>query len=372
MRKVIHILSVTIFAMAGTFLISCNKLGDIFDKGNSGVKGYVYTMSNDAAQNSILIYKQDVNGMLSFGSMVSSGGKGMGAGLGSQGSVMLDKSSMLLFAVNAGDNTVSSFKVLSDGSLKLAQTVSSGGTMPVSVTVFKSWMYVVNSGGNICGFKVSANGDLMMIPGSTQPLSKGDAGPAEIMFQPDGSHLIVTEKNTNKICTFKVTSTGAAEASVVNPAYAETPFGFAIAGDNQLIITNAFGGGAMQSVISSLSVGASGVTSLSSVVPTQQTSACWVTLTKDQDYAFATNTMSNTISSLHIGAANKLELVDAAVAKTGATPTDIVLSGNAGYIYNMNAGSHSISQYQVLPKGRLLSMGEVSGMPAFAVGLAVY
>ncbi len=372
MRKVIQILSVTIFAMAGTFLISCNKLGGIFDMGNSGSKGYVYTMSNDAAKNSILIYKQDVNGMLSYGSMVSSGGKGMGAGLGSQGAVILDKSSMLLFAVNAGDNTISSFKVSSDGNLKLAQTVNSGGTMPISVTVFKSLLYVVNSGGNICGFKVSNNGDLMMIPGSTQPLSKGDAGPAEIMFQPDGSHLVVTEKNTNKICTFKVTGTGAAEAPVVNPAYSETPFGFTIAGDNQLIITNAFGGNAMQSVITSLTVGATGVTGLSSAVPTQQTSACWITLSKDQDYAFVTNTMSNNISSLHIGAKNKLQLVDAAVAKTGANPTDIELSGNGEYIYSMNSGSHSISQFQVLPKGRLLSMGEVTGMPAFAVGLAAY
>ncbi len=372
MRKVFQILSVTIFAMAGIFLISCNKLGDFFDKGNSGVKGYVYTMSNDAAKNSILIYKQDMNGMLTYGSMVSSGGKGMGAGLGSQGSVVFDKSNMLLFAVNAGDNSISSFKVSSNGNLALMSTIGSGGTMPVSLTVFKSWLYVVNSGGNICGFKVSNSGGLEMIPGSTQPLSKGDAGPAEIMFQPDGSHVIVTEKNTNRICTFKITSTGTAEAPVVNPAYAETPFGFAIAGDNQLIITNAFGGGAMQSVISSLTIGVTGVTSLSSALPTQQTSVCWVALTKDQEYAYATNAMSNTISSVHIGAKNQLELVDASVAKSGTSPTDIVLSGNAEYIYNMNSVSHSISQYQVLPKGRLLSLGEVAGMPPFAAGLAAY
>jgi 6-phosphogluconolactonase (cycloisomerase 2 family) len=372
MRKVIHILSVTVFAMAGVCLISCNKLGDIFQIGNSGTKGYVYTMSNDATKNSILIYKQDINGMLSYGSTIGSGGKGTGAGLGSQGALLLNKSSMFLFAVNAGDNTISSFKVSSDGNLTLIQTVSSGGTTPISLTSFKSWLYVVNGGGNICGFKVSGIGELTMIPGSTQPLSRGDAGPAEILFQPDGSHLIVTEKNTNKICTFKVSSTGVAETSVVNPAYAETPFGFAIAGDNQLIITNAFGGNATQSVITSLTIGSTGITGLSSAVPTLQTSACWIALTKDQDYAYVTNATSATISSLYIGAKNKLELIDPAVAKTGLAPTDIVLSGNAGYIYNMNSASHSISQYQVLPKGRLLSMGEVTGMPAGAVGLAAY
>ena len=372
MRKIIHILSVTIYATAATFLISCNKLGSIFEMGHSGVKGYVYTMSNDSMKNSILAYKQDVNGMLSYGGMVSSGGKGTGGGLGSQGAVVLDKSKMLLFAVNAGDNTISSFKVSADGGLKLVQTINCGGTMPVSLTFYQSWLYVVNSGGNIRGFKVSGMGELAMIPGSNQPLSKVDAGPAEILFQPNGSHLVVTEKNTNKICTFKVTSTGSAEAALVNPAYSETPFGFAIAGENQLIVTNAFGGGASQSVISALTVGANGVTGLSNAVPTQQTSACWVTLTREQDYAYVTNTMSNNISSLHIGAKNKLELVDAVVAKTGMNPTDIILSGNGEFIYNLNSVSHTISEYQVLPKGRLLNLGEVTEIPPAAAGLVAY
>lgn len=373
MRNYINILSATIFVITGSLLSSCSKLNEFINFSNhSASNGYVYTMSNDTGWNNILVYKQDAKGMLSYATMVKSGGKGLGRGLGSQGALLLDKGNMRMFAVNAGDNTISSFQVSTDGNLKLIHTVASGGTTPISLTVYKSLLYVVNGGGNIAGFKISGDGQLASIPGSTQPLSRGDAGPAEILFQPDGSHLVVTEKNTNKICTFKVNSTGVAEAALINPSYSETPFGFVFAGDNQLIITNAYGGGATQSVITSLNIGINGVTSISSAVPTLQTSACWVTLTKDQEYAFATNAMSGTISSLHIGDKNKLELVDAAVAKTGTSPTDIILSGNAAFVYNMNSVSHSISQFEVLPKGRLSSLGEVAGMPAGAAGLASY
>ena len=372
MKKVSNFLTLPMFALAVCLLISCSKFKDIIDVGGHDGKGYVYTMSNDTSQNSILAYKQDANGMLSYSSTVNSGGKGLGRGLGSQGPLIFDKTSMMLFAVNAGNNTISSFTVSSDGKLKLYQTISSGGTTPISLTVYKSLLYVVNNGGNISGYKISSSGQLTMIPGSIQPLSRGDAGPGEILFQPDGSHLVVTEKATYKICTFKVNSTGAAESAVVNPSYSETPFGFAFAGDNQLIITNAYGGNAGQSVITSQTIGDNGITTLASAVPTQQTSACWVTLTKDQEYAFATNAMSGTISSLHLGGKNRLELVDGAVARTGTSPTEIILSGNAEYIFNLNSASHSISGYQILPKGRLLNVGETTGLPPAAAGLAAY
>lgn len=230
----------------------------------------------------------------------------------------------------------------------------------------------MNNGGNICGFNLSNAGDLSMIPGSIQKLSNGDAGPAEILFKPDGSFLVVTEKNTNRICTFKVSSMGVAGTPMVNPAYSETPFGFVFTGDNQLIITNAYGGSPGLSVVTSLSLGSDGVPGLTNAVPTMQTSVCWVTLSKEQDYAFAANTSSNTISSLHIGVKNRLELVNAAAAKSGVSPTDIILSTSGDFVYNINSMSHSISEYKVLPKGGLMNLGQITDIPSYAAGLAVY
>ena len=81
--------------------------------------------------------------------------------LGSEGAIAINKDHTLLFAVNAGSNSVSSFKIKNDGSLELKYTVSSGGTLPISVCVHDNLLYVVNSTtANIRGFALGSNGSL--------------------------------------------------------------------------------------------------------------------------------------------------------------------------------------------------------------------
>ncbi|MEP7171085.1 MAG: beta-propeller fold lactonase family protein [Bacteroidota bacterium] len=140
--------------------------------------GFVYTESNDAAQNSILSYKQHADGHLSLESTTNSGGAGNGAGLGSQGAVIIDGQHQWLFAVNAGDNSVSSFEMHNNGSLTLAHTAPSGGTTPISLTAYHNLLYVVNSGSdNIKGFQIGAGGSFTDIAGSVQSLSATGSGP---------------------------------------------------------------------------------------------------------------------------------------------------------------------------------------------------
>jgi 6-phosphogluconolactonase (cycloisomerase 2 family) len=73
--------------------------------------GYVYTESNDAGTNRILIYKQGFDGRLTPQGSVASGGAGTGNLFGSQGALVLDDKHAWLYAVNAGSNSVSSFRV---------------------------------------------------------------------------------------------------------------------------------------------------------------------------------------------------------------------------------------------------------------------
>lgn len=116
---------------------------------------YLYTETNEAGVNQIYNYKAGNDGSLSFQGAVSSGGAGSGAGLGSQGALVLSEDHEWLFAVNAGSNSVSSFKVGSDGSLSLADTKNSNGNKPVSVSVHDHLLYVLNMGtDNIHGFLV--------------------------------------------------------------------------------------------------------------------------------------------------------------------------------------------------------------------------
>ena len=223
--------------VSAALLHSCNKFDHQFPHWKGKAKpDIVYIMSNEAGQNKILSYEQRPSGKLEFLHATNTGGVGSGAGLGSQGSVIIDESGKWLYTVNAGDNTISAFRISNDQELSLYQTVNSGGTMPVSLAVFGSLLYVVNGGGNICGFHISGEGMLEKISGSDKPLSKPDAGPAQISFMPGGKVLAVTEKNTNAITTYLVDDTGKAGDPKTFDAQAETPFGFAFTFQNKLIV----------------------------------------------------------------------------------------------------------------------------------------
>jgi 6-phosphogluconolactonase len=360
-------------AFTAAFIFSCNKLDDFFDFDHGPDNtGYVFTMSNDAGTNAILIYKQEANGRLKYKASVNSGGAGNGMGLGSQGALVIDKKHRQIYAVNPGSNSISSFRLSNNGKLDLHQTISSEGNTPVSLTVHNSLLYVVNDGGNICGFKIAGNGMLSKIEGSSQSLTMPTADPAEILFKPDGSALVVTEKATNKIVVFKVNNGGVAQPGQMHPAQAETPFGFVFAGSKYLVATNAFGGAPNASTVTSFSVEANGSVNLISNIPDHEAAACWVTLSKNEDYAFVTNTGSNSISSLKVGNDGSLQLLDSVAVATGGAPTDIIISSNGKFAYNVNSMSHTIGQYKVLHNGRLQSLGDLAGLPAAAQGIVAF
>lgn len=368
-----NFLSVLAIAVITGFIFSCNKFDDFFDfDHNPDNTGYVYTMSNDAGANSILIYKQEANGKLKWKTTVNSGGAGNGMGLGSQGALALDKKHRQLYAVNPGGNSVSAFKVSKDGMLSLSQTIAVDGSTPVSLTVHNSLLYVVNDGGNICGFKISGNGGLSKIDGSVRSLSAATADPAEILFKPDGSLLLVTEKATNMIATFEVNSNGVAQPGEFHPAQAQTPFGFVFDGRHHAIITNAFGGAPDASTVTSFSIDDNGMVQLISNEPDHEAAACWVVLSKDHNYAFVTNTGSNSISSLIVNNNGSLKLIDSVAVSTGAAPADIIISGNGKFAYNVNGMAHSVGQYKILNNGRLQSLGDLPGLPMAAAGLVAW
>jgi 6-phosphogluconolactonase (cycloisomerase 2 family) len=67
--------------------------------------------------------------------------------LASQDSLTYDPAHRLLFAVNAGSNTVTSFAV-HGARLTRVQTVPSGGVFPVSVAAGRNRLYVLKAGGS--------------------------------------------------------------------------------------------------------------------------------------------------------------------------------------------------------------------------------
>ena len=333
-------------------------------------EGMVYLISNNAGTNTVMSYEQHPNGQLSFVGSTMSGGAGSASGLGSQDALIISGDKQWMFAVNAGSNSISSFQIASDGSLTLAHTVSSNGTVPISLTMHQNYLYVVNGGSdNISGFMIGAGGTMTWINGSTQPLSQANAGAAQISFRPDGQYLYVTEKATNRITSYPVNGSGVAGVPVWTASAGQTPFGFDFSGNNYLVVSEAFGGGANASTVSSYNA-LHPVTVASGAVPNGETAACWVETTKDGKYAFVTNTGSNSISAYSVGANGMLHLDAAAAATTGGGPLDIKLDKNEFYMFTLDGASHTISIFRRPNGSKLMNVGTVTGLPQFAAGLA--
>jgi 6-phosphogluconolactonase len=337
--------------------------------------GTVYTLSNSASGNAVLAYDRAADGALSFQGAYATGGLGSGAGLGSQSAVTLSQNNRWLFAVNAGSNQVSAFAV-EQGGLALIDTVDSGGALPVSLTNHDNLLYVLNAGGsgNITGFRVTRRGRLIPIPGSTQPLSNGGAGAApgvgQIAFTPDGRSLVVTEKSTNLIDTYPVED-GRAGSPVMHPSSGATPFGFDISRTGVVIVSEAFGGAPGASALSSYRVDGDALDLLSPSVPTTQTAACWVVISKNGRYAYTTNAGSGSISSYRVGRYGRIALLEAVAGSTGAgsSPIDMAISNNGAFLYALSANAHTISVFQIGADGSLASLGSLD-VPAGSVGLA--
>src|SRR5215469_10853910 len=152
-------------------------------------QGLVFVMTNRAQGNSVLVFRRGSDGSLQRLQEVATQGLGNGLSddaLASQGSLTLNSDGSLLLAVNAASEDITAFVVTSSG-LQFGSKVSSGGDLPVSVTVHGQWVYVLNQLGtpNIMGFTVDGNGHLAPISGSTRALAGGALSqPAQVSFTP--------------------------------------------------------------------------------------------------------------------------------------------------------------------------------------------
>jgi len=336
-----------------------------------GAPGAVYTSTNSPAGNAVVAFDRAANGSLTPGGSFATGGTGTGGGLGNQGAVVLSDDHRLLFAVNAGSNQITSFEVTPHG-LRGADLVASGGVEPVSVTVHGRLLYALNGGGdgNIAGFTVGRDGQLAPLSGSIRPLSAAGAGPAEVSFNTDGSKLVVTEKATGKIDTYAVGADGRASGPVVGDSVGPTPFGFAFDKRDHVIVSEAFGGAAGQSALSSYNVATEGaLETISPSVHTGQSAACWVVTTDNGRFVYSSNTGSGNISAYEVGHDGSLTLLAGGVsALTGASPTDLAVSENNLFV--LNSGAHTIGAYRVQHDGRLVPVDVAGALPGGATGLA--
>jgi 6-phosphogluconolactonase (cycloisomerase 2 family) len=340
--------------------------------------GIVYTMDNAADGNSVLVFGRDRMGRLYSipQATTRTGGKG-GANnaaidpLGSQNSLVYDAALEMLFAVNAGDNTVTAFHTGSAGvRLQRTDRVSSEGLIPVSVAVSERLLHVLNAGGSgtVSTFEIDRRGRLVkksvLDLGLTNPTSlpfDQVMAPGQVGIDALARRLVVTNAGGQELLVAALDDSGIPVGPLAStPTPGAVPFAFDVTRFGNILVAEASGS------VSALDPATGTALTVTDSVPTGQQATCWIVIHRS-GFAYSSNTASNTLSLLQFTRSGDLELLDDVAAQTGGAPIDLTLAGQGRFLYSLNAASGKIVGFAIDPKnGKLSHVETQGGLPAAA------
>jgi 6-phosphogluconolactonase (cycloisomerase 2 family) len=333
----------------------------------------VFVQTDNTAGNTIVAYQRTASGGLQqVGSYPTGGNGGILAGsvvdhLSSEGSLAYDRQAGLLYAVNAGSNTITVFAVRGDTLLR-SQVISSGGQFPVSIAVHGNQVFVLNAlgGASVSGF-VQFGGHLIPEPSWQRDLGLGTSSstvftgtPGQIGFTPDGSHLVVTTKGAaNSVEVFQDGPFGPSAQPAITSLPSQVPFGFTFDQYGHLALAETG-----TDTVAAFAIAPDGSLTQLGSAATGQVATCWITAAPGGTL-YASNAGSGTESTLSTQP-------DGAVTLLGATPTDAgtvdaVASSDGQYLYVQAGGPGNVDAYRINPGGSLTETGSVT-VPGAAGG----
>ena len=377
MNKRLSFIALLLLAMAAAAVV---PVADAAKSQRGAGESLVFVQTNEPSGNRVLVYSVTGSGALAPAGAYATGGNGGVAApgdesdhLASQGSLVYDASHELLFAVNAGSDTVSTFSV-HGAQLELRDVVASGGAFPASIAVQDKLVYVLNSGGSgiVQGFRI-AHDKLQPIQNSARSLGLANSdppnfltSPGQVGFTSDGGQLIVTTKASGStIDVFQVQPNGRLSPTpVLNPSATPVPFAFTFTPTGRLAV-----GEAGASSVSTYVVAADGSLSGSKSQTDGQTALCWIL--RVGRYYYVSNTGSNNLSAFQIGADGQPALVGATgiVATTDPGPIDATSPSGTSFLYAQTGGG-SLHSYRVNSDGTLSQVAVVRGLPLGMEGIA--
>lgn len=345
--------------------------------------GAVYVMTNDPDANEILVFARERDGELRAmpNATVSTGGSGGGDNapvdpLGSQNSLVYSDHLNMLFAVNAGDNTIAAFDTSGPGlKPRLVALVSSGGYLPVSVAVNEDLLYVLNAGGTgtVTTFAVGPDGQLSEVGSLDLGLANGTSIPFNNIFAPGqvgvdrlARRLVVVNAGGQEVLVSDLDDDGIPTGALVStPTTGIAPFAFAKTPYGSILVAEAGSGS-----VSAFDPPVSGMpmTPTANSVSTTQAASCWI-VSNANGFAYVANTGSDTISQYGYTRTGGLELINAAAAMAAGAPTDMTLANHGAFLYSLDAGAGAISGFAVDPENGELSPVETEGGLPAAAGL---
>jgi 6-phosphogluconolactonase (cycloisomerase 2 family) len=322
--------------------------------------------TDNTAGNTIVAYEPTASGGLQqVGSFPTGGDGGQLTGsvvdhLSSEGSLAYDRQASLLYAVNAGSNTITVFRVIGDTLIR-SQVISSGGQFPVSIAVYGHQVYVLNTlgGASVSGF-VQFGGYLVPVPFWHRDLGLGTTAstvftgtPGQIGFTPDGSHIVITTKGAaNTVEVFQAGPFGLSAEPTITSLPGAVPFGFTFDQYGHLALAETG-----TDTIATFSIAPDGTLTQLGSAATGQAATCWITAAPDGTL-YASNAGSGTESALSTQPAGAVTLL-------GNTPTDAgtvdaAASSDGQYLYVQAGGPGNVDAYLINADGSLTETGSVT------------
>lgn len=370
----------------------------------------IYTQTNET-ENKIINFRQGADGKLAEVQRISTGGRGTAgysafAGEGFQPDSLTSSNAIVgstdkkyLFAVNAGDNTVSCFSVDMDGMLTLTDMQStgvhlsgkSGTASSLAYNDADETLYVCHTFGpaHIKSFAVMAGKLSLNIEAKSVNLpGMSDRIPTQIVVTPDNKFLLAAvlldarpspaglvpaaEKN---LVVFPITRNGMLGEPAFNGAGGVTPFASAfLHGSKDSFVTVL----AAQSsaVLSTISPEGRIMSGMAAKIDTtvdgkmaEPSEICWVSLSEDNKYAFGANFGLGTISVFALEGGRLMVKKSEAAKEVGdgmfkglaGVPTsgagDNAVAGK--YLYQLYANAKKVVGYRIEDDGALTKVTEV-------------
>jgi 6-phosphogluconolactonase (cycloisomerase 2 family) len=385
--------------------------------------GHLYLQTNEL-RNAVIHYVRAVDGTLTEAERVLTGGAGSGvfkpiSGQASApnafegaGSVILTPDRRLLFATNGGDNSVSSFSVGDQGKLSLVDVKRTGNVVTGRSGTAKSLayhpghhtLYVLHSFGpdHLRAMSVDADGKLAPRGERYTADTPGKSGrvPTMVVLTPDGRHLILgttfdqlptanpdgspilwvegvdgmpksiasNAPDPDGLVVLTVQDDGALGDPCFHDAGCASPFypAFLHHRPDHFVIGAAVGDGVVLATIDVDGTVTTGPLVQIDTSAGQPSELCWLAVSPDDQFVFATNFGYSDICSFRLDG-NVLSVAeDPACAKVpgdgtfralngtvSSGPSDNWLCPDGSYLYQIYSNASKLVGYAVQPDGSL-------------------
>lgn len=332
------------------------------------VSNQLYTETNEQA-NAIVHMSRNSDGSLTVQNKTYTGGTGTNGvkyggsasapdSLASNRSVIITPDKSTLFAVNAADNSVSSFAIdPATGNLTLKSVSTTAGIFPNSLAYNNGVLYVSFLGGseNLQAYSVKSDGSLAVIGAYELPVNGSNANaPTEVVVAPGGGYVLaITGPGSNQIVSYPINSDGTLGGAIANTTGVTAPFGGFFTNTGEFLADDITDKG-----LAAYSFSAGVLTAAGAPVSSGINAPCWLAITPNGEFAYVGNGQGP-ISSYIIGSNGSLTLKNATEVDNAALAVsgDSWVSPDSKYLYTAYLANDEVIAYSIGSDGSLTPVG---------------